>query len=195
VAEVAERNGVLEVSGVDRRDLEAALSLLPVVQDLQADDAEHTRERLLRALMHRQIPLTPPASVAQAQRLAAHRDSLLASEVLTHETLQRLRGDRQVSSTRTWVARKRTARELFTVVHDGQTIVPAFQFAEDGMLRPELRPLLEALAGGGVEGWQLWTWLTSPSSLLSGGVPHEVARKQPERALRAAQRFAAPNAA
>ena len=195
MAEVAERDGKLEVSGVDRRDLEEALSLLPVVQDLQADDFPRTREGLLRALMHRQIPLTPPASVAQAQRLAAHRDGLLATEVFTHDTLQQLRGDRQASSTRTWVARKRAARQLFTVTHDRQTIVPAFQFTADGSLRPELRPLLEALAAGGVDGWQLWTWLTSPSSLLSGGVPHEVARTQPERALRAAQRFTAPSAA
>lgn len=115
--------------------------------------------------------------------------------MFTHDTLQQLRGDRQTSSTRTWVARKRDARELFTVTHDGQTIVPAFQFTSDGSLRAELRPLLEALAAGGVDGWQLWTWLTSPSSLLSGGVPHEVAWMQPERALRAGQRFAAPNAA
>ncbi|MCZ2826011.1 MULTISPECIES: hypothetical protein [unclassified Modestobacter] len=134
-------------------------------------------------------------SAGGAQRLAAHRARLLATEVFTYDTLQRLRGDRQASSTRTWVARTCAARELFTLTHDGQTIVPAFQFAADKSLRPELRPLLEALAVGGVDGWQLWTWLTSPSGLLSGGVPHEVVRTQPKRALRAAQRFSTPNAA
>jgi hypothetical protein len=195
VAEVAERDGVLEVTGVDRRDLEAALQLLPTVRELQAEDAALTRVALARALMHQHVPLTPPASVAQAVRLAAHRGSLLAGEVFTHETLQQLRGDRQVSSTRTWVTRRRAARELFTVTHDGQTIVPAFQFTAEGKLRPELQPMLEALIDGGVDGWQLWTWLTSASSFLSGEVPHEVARNQPERALRAAQRFASQNAA
>jgi hypothetical protein len=188
---VAERDGRLEVSGVDRRDLEEALSLLPVVQELQAADYPRTRDQLLRALMHQHIPLTPPASVTQAQRLAAHRDSLLAAEVFTHETLQQMRGDRQTSSTRTWVTRRRQSRELFTVAHGGQTIVPAFQFTQDGVLRPELRPLIAALVDAGIDGWQLWTWLTSASSFLSGGVPQEVARTQPERALRAAQRFAA----
>lgn len=187
---IAERDGRLEVSGVDRRDLEEALNLLPVVQELQAADASLTRELLLRALLHQQIPLTPPASVAQAHRLAAHRGSLLTTDVFTHQTLQQLRGDRQASSTRTWVTRKRQNRELFTVTHGGQTVLPAFQLAEDGTPRPELRPLIAVLADAGVDGWQLWTWLTSASSLLSGQVTHEVARTQPERALRAAQRFA-----
>lgn len=187
---IAESDGRLEISGVDRRDLEEALSLLPVVQELQAAGIPRTRELLLRALMHQQIPLTPPASVAQVQRLAAHRESLLTTELFTHQTLQQLRGDRQVSSTRTWVTRRRQGRELFTVAHGGQTVVPAFQLAEDGAPRPELRPLIAALTDAGVDGWELWTWLTSQSSLLSGGVPHEVARAQPERALRAAQRFA-----
>ncbi len=141
MAEVPDRAGRLEVSGVDRRELEEALTLQPVVHELQAAGTAATRDDIVRALMRHRVALTPPASVAAAQRLAAHRDSLLATDVFTHASLAALRGDRQVSSTRTWVTRRRKDRALFTVSHDGATILPAFQFTENGRPRPELQPL------------------------------------------------------
>ncbi|MDA8208052.1 MAG: hypothetical protein M0Z92_03570 [Actinomycetota bacterium] len=190
MAKVAERGEVLEVSDVTRRDLEEALRLLPIVQEMQASATAEARPDLLRALMRHQVPLTPPASVVQAQRLAAHRDALLATEVLTYEMLASLRGDQRVSSTRTWVTRQRKERRLFSVSHAGQAILPAFQFAAAGRPRPELQPLLAALIEAGVDAWELWAWLTSPSSWLSGEVPEELAGAQPERVLRAAQEFA-----
>src|SRR3954453_16525750 len=90
-----------------------------------------------------------------------------------------------------WLAPPGGGRGVITAPHDGRAIVPAFQFTAVGALRPKLRPLLDALVAGGVDGWQLWTSPSSPSSLLSGGVPDEVGGRQRERALRAAQRFAA----
>ncbi|MCB0951087.1 MAG: hypothetical protein K0U84_22220 [Actinomycetia bacterium] len=65
-------------------------------------------------------------------------------------------------------ALKDGARELFTVKHDGRTIIPAFQLDADGEPRPELQPVLQPLIDAGVQSWALWTWLTSPTSLLSG---------------------------
>lgn len=53
--------------------------------------------------------------------------------------------------------------------------------------RPELQPLLEALEG--IPNAE--RWLTRPTSYLSGEIPAEVAKINPARALRAAQRFAA----
>jgi hypothetical protein len=50
--------------------------------------------------------------------------------------------------------------------------------------------VLEALADTGITGWPLWTWLTSPTALLSGEIPEQLARRAPARVLRAAQRFA-----
>jgi len=107
--------------------------------------------------------------------------------------LARRRGE-DLADTRMWLARQVGDRALITVPHDGPAIVPAFQFTAVGALRPKLRPLLDALVAGGGDGWQLWTWPSSPSSLLSGGVPDEVVRTQRERAP-PAQRFAAPTAA
>ncbi|MDA8280997.1 MAG: hypothetical protein M0Z63_11380 [Actinomycetota bacterium] len=164
MAEVAERDGMLEVSGVSRRDLEGALQLLPVVRELQGLAADEARPELLRVLMRHRLALTPPASVDQAHRLAAHREALLAEAVFTYDTLGEVRGDTRVSSTRTWVTRQREERRLFSVTHAGQAILPAFQFDGDGRPRVELQPLLEVLVGAEVDGWELWSWLTAPSA-------------------------------
>lgn len=193
--QVAQRADHLVVRGVSRRDVEQALELIPTVRGLQADHVEATRADLLRALMAHNVALTPPATLAQTQRLAAHRDALLATPVFTHDTLRQLRGDAKASSTRTWLTRRRDNHELFTVGHAGRTLIPAFQLDEHGRPRPELRPVLAALADGGVTGWPLWTWLTGPTSLLSGGIPERLAHREPARVLRAARRFAAAAAA
>jgi hypothetical protein len=190
---------VLDLSGRDleqvSRDLLRAMALVPTVLEIQADEADRTREELVEALMRHRVALTPSATLMAAQRLATQRDGLLATGAFSYDTLAALRRDRQVSSTRTWVARKRRDRAMFTLNRGQQTLIPAFQLSEAGDARPELRPLLGTLLDAGIDGWQLWTWLTSASSLLSGEIPHEVARRDPLRAERAAQRFAQSTAA
>lgn len=181
---------------VQSDDLTATLSqLVELVGTLQAERTEAVRDELLQILMSREVSLIPPATLIQAQRLAAHRDALLATPVLTHETLSELRGNARPSSTRTWLTRRRDEHALFTVNVKGTTVIPAFQLDESGEPRPELQPIVSVLQVGGIEGWSLWTWLTKPTSFLSGGIPEEVARTNPERALRAAQRFAPAPAA
>jgi len=218
--DIAKRRDHLEIRGLTGSELDETLEQLQLIRRLQAEkvvssdeltatlwqlvellrtlQAEHTatiRDDLLRVLMSREVSLTPPATLIQAQRLAAHRDALLAMPVLTHETLSELRGNARESSTRTWLARRREEHALFTVNYKGKTVIPAFQMDESGEPRPELQPVLSVLQEGGIEGWSLWTWLTKPTSFLSGGVPEDVARTNPGRALRAAQRFAAAPAA
>jgi hypothetical protein len=189
VYEVAERAGHVEVRGVTRREVEEALELIGKVRVLQADHVTATRADLTRALMSRNVSLTPPATLAQAQRLASHRDALLATPVHTHDTLRALRGDAKTSSTRTWLTRRRDNHELFTVSHNGRTLIPAFQLDEQGQPRPELKPILKALDDAGVTGWSLWTWLTNPTALLTGQSPEQLARQAPARVLRAARRL------
>jgi hypothetical protein len=193
--DIAERPDRVEVRGVSRHQVAAALRLLDEVRVLQADHVAATRADLLRALMVQNVSLTPPATLAQAQRLATHRDALLATPVLTHELLRRLRGDKSESSTRTWLSRRRDARQLFTVTHNGKTLIPAFQLDDLGEPRAELQPILSTLIDAGVQGWPLWTWLTTATSFLSGAVPEQLARTAPRRVLRAAKRFAARPAA
>lgn len=193
--DICERADHLEVRGVSRHQVAEALQLLEKVRVLQADHVAITRSELVHALMIHNVSLTPSATLAQAQRLATHRDALLATPVLTHQSLQELRGDASGSSTRTWLARRRAADAVFTVSHNGKTLIPAFQIDEHGEPRTELQPILSTLIHGRVQGWALWTWLTSPTSFLSGEIPEQVARTAPGRALRAAERFATRPAA
>lgn len=180
---------------VNRAELAEFLELFNLIRTLQAEHVEASREDLLRALMGQGVSLTPTATLSQAQRLATHRNALLATPFHTYASLSRQRGDSSESNTRTWVARRREEHELFTVTHNGRALIPGFQFDEHGKLRAELAPILSALADGGVQGWSLWTWLTSPTSFLSGAVPERVASTDPTRALRAARRFATGAAA
>lgn len=185
------RNAIVHDRGPHFREF---LQLFNAVRALQAEHVEASREELLRALMGHGVSLTPAATLSQSKRLATHRNALLATPFHTYASLSELR-DSTESSTRTWVARRRQAHQLFTVDHAGRTLIPAFQFDEHGNLRTELAPILAALAEGEVWDWSLWTWLTSPTSFLSGEVPQRVATSDPARALRAAQRFAAGAAA
>jgi hypothetical protein len=169
---------------------ETLAQLVELLGTLKAERAAAVRDELVQVLTSREVSLVPPATLAQAQRLASHREALLATPVYTHETLSELRGNARPSSTRTWLARRRDEHALFTVNVKGTTVIPAFQLDETGEPRPELQPIVSALQEGGIEGWSLWTWLTKPTSFLSGGIPEEVARTNPQRALRAAQRFA-----
>jgi hypothetical protein len=193
--DIAERSDHVEVRGVSRRRVAEALDLLERVRAVQAEHAAATRDELVHTLMASNVALTPPATVAQAQRLASHRDALLATPLYTHGSLRELRGGARESSTRTWLSRRKAEHKVFTVTHNGRTLIPAFQLDDRGEPRPELQPLLATLQGAGVHGWALWTWLTSPTSLLSGAVPEQLVRTAPQRALRAAERFAAAPAA
>jgi hypothetical protein len=193
--DVAEQADHVEVRGVSGNDVIEALHLLDAVRDLQANQVHDNRGDLVRALMTSGVSLTPPATLAQARRLASQRDALLATPVLTYDTLRLVRGDTKESSSRTWFTRRRAERAVFAVTHNGRTLIPAFQLDQFGRPRPELAPMLNVLRSGGIDGWQLWTWLTNPTSLLSGQTPETVARTSPERALLAASRFAAAPAA
>jgi hypothetical protein len=204
--DIAEADDGLTVRGVGRSELtdaldlirelrtEGVLQMLDSFRTLQAEHAEANRAELLHALMGHQVSLMPPATVTQMERLATQRNALLATPIYTHETLGKMRGLTE-SSTRTWLTRQRSAHKLFTISYNGRTLIPAFQLDERGEPRRELQSVLSVLDEGGVQGWPLWTWLTEPTSFLSGGVPEHVAESDPKRALRAARRFAAAPAA
>lgn len=146
--DIAEHRDHLEIRGVSRDELAEALELVEPIRNLRAEHVEAVRGDLLQVLMSRYVSLIPPATVTQVQQLATHRAALLATPVLTHETLSELRGDKTVSSTRTWLARRRDVHALFTVNYNGRTLIPAFQLDERGEPRAELQPILSALDEG-----------------------------------------------
>lgn len=186
---VSQRAGRVEVRGADVAQVERALTLTRRFEVVVTTRGVRARTALVELFTELGSTLPAP-SVLQARRAAEHRRQLLASGYFTHETLGELRHAMLASSTRTWVSRQRGDHRLFTVSHHRQTVIPAFLFTDDGVLRDELQPLIAELHAAGISPWQAWTWLVSTSPLLSGAIPEQVARVEPARARTAARRFA-----
>lgn len=186
----------ITLRGVSADDVLEGLKLLHSVREIQSAQSAIKRPELVNVLMSSSgVSTVPAATVRQAQRLAAQRDALLATPTYFYDSLTAIRGAKLESSVRTSIARQRERFEVFDVMHEGRTVLPAFQFDEAGKPRQELRPLISALSSAGIEDWTLWTWLTTPSSYLSGDIPEQVAASSPTRALTAATRFAASKSA
>jgi hypothetical protein len=186
---VDEHDDRVEVRGATAAEVAEALALLDQVRKVQAERGAETRDEVVRVLMGSRVEVMPPAALEQARRLAAHRRALLEQPAFDHGTLAELRGDREESATRTWVARRRREGTLFTVTVANRTVIPAFQLTVTGEVRPELRDPLRTLTGAGLDPWTVWTWLTSPATLLDGEVPAEWAADHPDEVAAAARRF------
>ncbi|CAN5371667.1 hypothetical protein BH09ACT12_BH09ACT12_27400 [soil metagenome] len=182
-------NGVF-ISGLSTEDAVDALKLLHATRQLQYESGTAAARGLLHAMTEANVELIPPASVEQARRLASLRKRLLSTPVFTTNTLGELRGDVNPSTTRTWISRARDRGSLFTVKFEGKTIIPALQLSESGALRDEYAPVLTPLLEAEIDGWTIWTWLTSSTPLLSGRSPADLVSEAPERVSYAAQRFA-----
>jgi hypothetical protein len=191
MGDVLDRSDHVEVRGRSASEVSEALQLLDAARLVQRGRATAAAADLLRAMAGARMAAVPVASLAQAQRLAALKATLLDQGAYNSDQLTVVRHASGASSVRTWLARAREAHKLFAVKEGGRTLVPAFQLTEAGEIRPEISALLGPLLTAGIDGWQLWAWLTSPTSLLSGQAPVDVAVATPDRALRAATRHAA----
>jgi len=121
--------------------------------------------------------------------LARHHSRLLRTPWYGYNELRIIRGDANESSTRTWVARQSGLHTLFTVTDFGRTVIPAFQLTAEGEPRDDLHGVLEILLTSGITGWELWTWLTTPTGWLSGQTPENTAQTDPVRVERATRRL------
>lgn len=170
---------------------ESLRRLLEIVGKIRAEEAAARRPELLKAMMAASVDPVPRETIEQARRLARQRQKLLATGAYTTESLRELRGDASASSTRTWLARRRAAGELFSITHEGNSLVPAFQLDEIGSPLPSIAPVLAALAPAELSAWATWTWLASSSPWLGGAEPWSLLASNPERVTRAASRFVA----
>ena len=164
-------------------------------------DAEVWRARDVRADLVRQtltddltptlaeLDPVPHASIEQAKRRARLRTKLLASGAFTHPAIAEGRGQ-SITAARQWVHRARERAAIFTVKHDGETLVPAFLLDQDLEPRPQFAPAITALRAVGEDGWALWAWFTLPSGWLDGRVPAEHALVDADAVTRAAERRA-----
>jgi len=188
---VTQENDRVEVQGASVEDVREGLRLVEAARELQLRRTREAKLRILNVMAVADIDIVPPDSLDQARRLGMLHAALLSTPVYTYETLAEVRRDKKVSTTRTWVSRQKSAHRIFIVSDQGRAFIPAFQLSSDGSPREELAPLIETLAGAGVGDFATWVWLTSPSPLLSGAIPSEVALSNPPRALQAATRFVA----
>lgn len=175
----------------------AAEDLRRVVLHLRATGEElgRARQRLVDMLMVDSDLLdpVPTATMAQARRRAAHRGRLLASGALSVAALAEARETTEPAIT-TWLSRQRKDHRLVTVKDpDGRVWAPVVLLATGGG-PPEpwegsdqvLGPLVEA----GLDGWAVWTWITTPSPWLDGQIPAELLQSgQVDRAADGARRF------
>ena len=187
-SDVVQRSDHVEVVGRSGDDVTTALALLDAARARQAQLGRDVEHHLLAAMAAAGVEALPASRAAAAQRLAAHKDDLLSTGAHTYATLAAARGA-QESATRTWVSREK--HRLVQIKANGRTLLPALQFDDAGRLRDDLAAMTELLLTAGTKDWQLWSWLASPTSLLSGEAPSDVADHSPARALAAAQRYAA----
>ena len=153
-------------------------------------DIDTRRAAVEAVLLEGESPARIPASAVEAaRRTAALKATLLEGGAWTLEDLAEARHT-TYNATRQWVLRARGNRKLFSVEHNGRTLVPAVCLSDKLELRPELRDTIAVLLDAGEDGWALWAWLTSPSGWLSGQVPSDVAPSEPGRVAEAARRRA-----
>lgn len=171
-------------------DLQRAIDLFRKVTDQRLEERTALHHRLNAAFLEGDVELVSPATQRQALKSASLRSRLLEEEgVETYESLAALR-DATESSARTWVARQRTAGRLITGEVQGRTLIPAIQLTDDGALDRSITQLVEPLVAAGLGPWGVWSWLTASDGRLSGDVPAKIVHEEPERALRAARRYA-----
>lgn len=188
--EVTEEAGHVEVTGISKDRVQQALRLLQAAEDVRITARGDLAASINKAMLKVKMPVVPEATLRQIQRSAALNEELLELGYQTHESLAQIKQAQQ-SSVRTWVSRLRMNHELFTVKLGGKILIPSVQLTEAGELRPEVADLVRPLSKAGLDGWALWAWLVKPTGLLSGQVPAELAQTNPDRAQRAAARYAA----
>ncbi len=137
------------------------------------------------------IPMRVPSSaadVANAVRVREFRQRLIDRGAFTIGDLAQGRSS-TLGAARKWMERREKDGRLFTVKVDGRVLVPASLL--DGAFDPieAWVPVLGSLREAGESEWGLWAWIDGPQSLLSGDAPSNVIGKDPERVIRAAERF------
>lgn len=159
---------------------------------LQERRAPQARTELARTLGPSLVDVDPVpyATVEQARRLAAVRTSLLRAGAYSTAVIAHEKGI-TANNARQWISRNRRTGRLFTVTHEGETLVPAFLL--DDRLEPkrEIQPAIAALREAGEDGWALWAWFGMPSSWVGGKVPAELVTTEPEIVADAARQRAA----
>ena len=182
---------VADEAGMSERQVRNLLSRLVRAGLLQQRKAPHSRQALARALGPSLVDLdpVPRATVEQARRLAGLRASLLRQGALTTAAIAKARR-MAPNNARQWLSRHRRAHRLFTVRHEGETLVPAFLLDEEFEPTGRAVEAIRALRRAGEDGWALWAWFATPSAWLGGRLPADVLKSDPELVAKSARQRA-----
>jgi hypothetical protein len=148
----------------------------------------HSKVRNRQLLQHFLSPAEEPsgAEIAQLRRNAEARKAFLAEfAALTSRQVAELVGSRatnQAALANRWKAQGR----IFAVEACGQSLFPAFQFAEDGQPRPAVAEVLAAF-GPKAAGWQTALWFTGANGWLGVQRPVDLLKPAPEAVVAAAR--------
>lgn len=170
------------------RNLLSRLVHAGLLQQHRSQEARRELARILGPSLADLDPV-PHATVEQARRLAGLRASLLRGGAFSTKAIADARGITP-NNARQWISRHRKAHRLFTVAHEGETLVPAFLLDESLEPRPEARAPIEALRTAGEDGWALWAWFATPSAWLGGRVPAQLLGTDPDLVAEVASRRA-----
>ena len=152
----------------------------------------HSKVRTRQLLQHFLSPAEEPsaAEIAQLRRNAEARKAFFAEfGALTSKQVAELVGSRatnRAALANRWKAQNR----IFAIEAGGQSLFPAFQFAEDGQARPVVAEVLAAL-GPRAKGWQTALWFTGANGWLGAKRPVDLLESAPEAVAAAARQEAA----
>ena len=181
----------LELQGLTQAEAQEAINTYAKHVELRVHMRAQLREAVDHAYMD-DLPLVSEATQKQAKRTANARVRLIQDEgAATYHSLAEMRGTGQ-GGARSWVNRLRRDNLLFTVEVNGKTLIPMVQLTSDGQLDELVSEhLVKPLLSAGMEPWSLWSWLTSPTGLLSGDIPAVIVHTATDRVDRAVQRHIA----
>ncbi|MEP6661412.1 MAG: hypothetical protein ABJD24_15975 [Acidimicrobiales bacterium] len=181
--------GESEMSETEVRNLMYRVLQSGLLQERRASSA---RSELAKALgpSLADVDPVPYATVEQARRLAELRAALLRGGALSTSAIANARGI-TANNARQWVSRNRKAHRIFTVTHDGETLVPAFLLDDMFEPRSDAQEPIRLLREAGEDGWALWAWFATPSAWVGGRVPAELLATAPELVAESARQRAA----
>ncbi|GAB7003691.1 hypothetical protein JCM18899A_11620 [Nocardioides sp. AN3] len=188
-AAVPAPRAVVEVVGLSVDEVTEAVELLAQKRQMASELTTSLRTQILAALTWVSEPAISPGDVTATQGVATLRARLLETPYETFESLAARRGSTP-NATRTAIKRARDAGRVFSVQHGGRALMPAFQFEASGDVRTASQAVVATLRGVGLDGWQLWEWLASPTGWLDSDVPADLLDSEPEVVLAAARQYA-----
>jgi len=154
-------------------------------------DADDLRNRILE-LVERMVPdleIPSDAAAVLSRRNAKRRAELLQEfGALTAEQVAEERS--RAANRHALAARWRKEGKLFGVSYRGQTIYPAFQFDQDGRVRPLIAEVLKALPRDQMTDWEVALWWTSANGWLAGRRPVDLLDTGHPSVIEAARKLA-----